>query len=233
MKLILYFTSLAATALLAQGPGTASAAEPVIKQEIEDRTIQFVMPEGYCAFNRGNAREREWIERLSKSNQGRNTVAVVFAQCGELARFNKTKDYRVRRHGYYALTLTQGKLVLLPADYDRGKYLAEVKPYVEKTTGAAFDDAVKKAAGAGDKGKVGSVKMRVRGADANAIFVSTDSVYESKGSRIRVESVTALTLVKGIPVSLHLLQDQGNSKQREKLFQQQKQAAARFIAANK
>ncbi|MBI3918462.1 MAG: hypothetical protein HY322_15815 [Betaproteobacteria bacterium] len=233
MKLILYFTCLAATALVAQGPSTASAAEPVIKQEIEGRTIRFVVPEGYCALNRDNARERDWYEQLSKSNQGQNRLALVFAQCGELARFNKTKDYRVRRHGYYALTLTQGKLLLLPADYNRGKYLAEVKPYVEKTTAAAIDEAVKKSAGAGDKGKVGSVKMQVRGADGNAIFVSADSVYESKGTRIRVESVTALTLIKGIPVSLHVLQDQGNSKQREKLLQQQKQAAARFVAANK
>ena len=233
MKAALYLTCLAATALLAQAPGAATAAEPVIKQEIEGRTIQFVVPEGYCALNRDNAREREWFERLTKGNQGRNTIAVVFAQCGELASFRKGKDYRVRRHGHYALTLTQGKLVLLPAAYNREKYLAEVKPYIEKTTAAAIDDAVKKAAGAGDKGKVGSIKMQVRGADANAIFVSSDSVYESKGSRTRVESVTALTLIKGIPVSLQLLQDQADSKQREKLFEQQKQAAARFVATNK
>ena len=233
MKLVLYFTCLAATALLAQGPGTASAVEPVVKQEIEGRTIRFVVPEGYCALNRDSARERDWYERLSKSNQGHNRLALVFAQCAELASFRKSKEHRVRRHGYYALTLTQGKLVLLPADYNRGKYLAEVKPYIEKTTAAAIDDAVKKSAGASDKGKVGSVKMQVRGADGNAIFVGTDSIYESKGSRIRVESVTALTLIKGVPVSLHLLQDQGNSKQREKLLQQQKQAAARFVAANK
>ena len=218
---------------LAPGGRSASAAEPVVKQEIEGRTVQFVVPEGYCALNRDNARERQWFEQLARSNQGRNTVAVVFAQCGELASFEKSEDYRVRHHGYYAVTLTRGKLVLLPADYNREKYLAEVKPYVEKTTAAAIDNAVKKSAGAGDKGKVSTVKMQVRGADGNAIFVGSDSVYESKGSRIRVEGVTALTLIKGIPVSLHLLQDQADNKQREKLFEQQKQAAARFIAANK
>jgi hypothetical protein len=211
----------------------ANAAQTIIKQEFDGRPVQFVVPEGYCALNRDNAREREWLDRLAKSNQGQNTIAVVFAQCGELEKFRKTKDYRVRRHGYYGITLTQGKLVLLPSDYSREKYLAEVKPYVEKTTTAAVDEVVRKGRSDKDKGKASLLKMQLRGSDANAIFLATDSTYESKGSRIRVEGITALTLVKGIPVALNLLQDQGDSMQRENLYSQQKQAAARFVAANK
>jgi hypothetical protein len=211
----------------------AGAAQPPIKQEVEGRPVQYVVPEGYCTLNRDNAREQQWLERLVKGNEGRNTIAVMFARCDELERYRKSKDYRVRRYGFYALTLTQGKLVLLPADYSREKYLAEVKPYVDKTTRAAVDEAARKAAREGDKSKVSSAKMEVRGADGNAIYVVSDSIYEARGTRTRVESATALTLVKGIPVSLHLLQDQGDAKQRERLLDQQKKAAARFVGANK
>ena len=233
MRHALMLAALVATALVDPGPRAAAAAPPAIKQEVEGRPILYVVPEGYCALDRDHARDRQRIEQLAKGNEGRSMVDVVFAQCGELERFRKSKDYRLRRHGYYAVTLTQGKLMLLPADYSREKYLAEVKPYVAKTTGAAIDDAVKKATREGGTGKVSSIKTQIRGSDANAIYVGSDSVYESKGTRTRVEGVTALTLIKGVPVSLHLLQDQGDSKQRERLLDQQKQAAARFVAANK
>src|SRR5262245_54819902 len=76
-------------------------------QSIEGRTVRFVLPDGYCALSRKNAVEAEWYDGQEQANVGTNRLALLFAECKELAQLRKNAAYRVRRHGSYLLPFSK------------------------------------------------------------------------------------------------------------------------------
>lgn len=233
VKLAKWLKAAACVAALAAGMHPAGAAETIFKRDVEGRALNFVIPEGYCMLDRANPNERHRYNELTKANEGRNVVVVIFADCGQLAAFRKNAESNLTRHGYYALVLADKRLVTWAPDYSRAKYLGDLSPYVAKLNGKSVEDAVTKVATLPLKGKPGFVNLGMLDRNDDGIYTGTGVTYEVKGTLSRVNTVSATTLIKGIVVSAHLYDNYTDGKNYLKLLDQQRQLAARLVAANK
>jgi hypothetical protein len=211
-------------------------AQTTFSETVEGRSINFVVPDGYCVLGTKTEQERLWVEGQRELNKGRNTLVAVFADCKELARYRANPDARVTRHGQYALPLNNGKISPLPASYSRARALGEIKKALPKLEASTVQEGVnKRIEDVGFNRKdinIGNMNLGLLDETAEALFIGMGGVYEVKGKKQRVSGVTLFTMVNGILVVAHSYEDYSGADTFMRLLDKQKSLATRFVAAN-
>ena len=87
---------------------TAAAKQPPA-DVVLGRSIQVVIPPGFCRVTGATSREREWREAQEIINSGQNRVITIIAECVQRHMYRNDSNYRIRDHGLY-LAYSNGNL---------------------------------------------------------------------------------------------------------------------------
>lgn len=209
----------------------AEAVETPIVQSFAGRSINLVVPQGYCAIGDGTEQEREWHRVQTIINAGRNKAILDFADCTQLAKFIDDQNYRIRDYGGYLISLSPR--AVYPLDYPRAEFLATVPRQIRKVDPKLIEEELnEKFKDAGIGPTVKEATLGIVETNADAAFLVTGGFVEDAGQRTRKIVVTAITLAKGLFISIHLCSDYRNQETFLQLLVAQRRLAAEFVAAN-
>ena len=199
------------------------------------------IPKGYCLIERDDPLGALHYQLQDDGNQGRNIVAVLFADCAEWARKKTDNSYRVRKRGSYLFILPKGEEKLLPLTYTRQKLvqgLVESEMSKQTFSSSKMRDEITKYVD--DKLKSARIQVPTLASELNmgiigisdyAVFMGVAMKVNYPNESSRITSVAAITAVNRVLISMNLYADYSDTIFDVSLASQKLNIAA-LIAAN-
>lgn len=210
---------------------SAEAADSPVVKIIAGRSITFVLPRGFCPIGDGTPQERSWRQLLDRFNAGVNMVVLSFADCQQLARFKNDQDNRIQDYGTYLVSLSPR--ANYPANYPRAKFLATAPSQLQKIDPTSVEDkANKKFNDLATDLTIDNFSLGMVDANENAVYIVTGALVNAGGQLTRKMAVTAITLAKGVFISIHLYSDYRDQETFLQLLNAQRRLASAFVVAN-
>ncbi len=214
-------------------------AQTSLPSSFGGQPLNLVIPKGYCVIDRKDEIGALHYTLQEKGNIGRNTVAMLFADCKEWARRQTDSSYILKKHGSYLFQLTKGDVLLLPRNFTRADL---IKAYVDsdsKRSAMGEPEFTKELKDRLARATVdtptlnGSVNYGLIDKNEYAVFWGIGSTFQYPGEVVRVTGVVAATLVKQVKVSINLYDStKGQSAPFKHLLEQQKDLTTRLLLAN-
>lgn len=167
------------------------------------------LPQGMCALNEKQAAHAEVINFLRRANEGSNEVVASFADCNELAAIEAGKGKSIAHFGAVLQQSLGANLGL-----DRATYVQTAATVYASQGNALTNDALTGAreavAGATKTGDVRN-PTAITAQNKGILFQSKDMLIIGLtqnnmlgGKNIQVASTSAITLVRGAPISVNI-----------------------------
>lgn len=202
-----------------------SHSEPT---SILGRTIQVVIPSGYCEVGKHPADTeiaRRTIEGIGNSNQ----ALVLFANCKELDEFRRGKRAMLDNYGQILLQTPKGQVKML-AGVSRAEYIQRIAARTD------FGESFRKAEAKIRKFEPSYQSMEnlgVLAADANGLYIGLLLALTVDAPQPRrLVGVMGMTLVKELPLSVNIYQAYTKSPDLSTILAKQKSAMNAFVQAN-
>ncbi len=219
---------------LALGLAVAMAASLAAaeKRQFAGQSLELAAPQGFCQLDPAQPRDRIAIQNMEQLQAGRNAVALLFADCGELGDFRAGKLDLIPHGGSILLPLQEGEVVAARG-YTREKFLAEATAQFPSMDMAAVKEEVteriKKAGGSVEAAQLemlGSLRQ-----DETAIYLGFLN-RASEANASAVLSINAMTLVNLLPVSIVMVSPYAGEATIQDLLDRERRALLDLIAAN-
>ena len=166
--------------------------------QVAGQTLSISPPHGYCALDRNNPSDAPVIERLEKSQAGRNQVLMSFALCSELADWRAGRIPYYKHYGNVTVQLQDGSPQKLQSS--RADFIASMEETMPKIDPAEVDREVSTRTGE----ITGSQLLGIIGKDSNALYIGLLVSLKAEGQPIVLAGVTSFTLLKSIVVNTNL-----------------------------
>lgn len=218
---------LAAAAAVALAP--AAQAETL---SIAGRAVVLEPPAGHCALSEAETADRPLITSLRRSNEGRNIVLMVFAECENLRLWRRNQVPTLLSHGQFLAPLNKGQSRTVP--HSRAEAMRNVAAAVPLIP---WQDIVKQTqARLSAQGVVapaeGYKPLGVLHSDEQSVLMGL-ILPVPKDPNVRVGAgVTAITLVNEVLISINLYRPFVDESTIAALVAEQQSNIAAFIALN-
>lgn len=229
-------------ALFAVGYASAQPAQ-VVTETYAGVPIRLVIPQGYCAIRRDDPLGALSYQFQEEGNKGSNRVALLFSDCKEWAKRVANNSYRVRNHGSYLFQFVRKQEQLAPESYTLEKYIADGLTNSLKTDGitsessnAKITEAIKKRLEASTIAAPtfdSPLNLGLIDRNDQALFFGLGMTVKYPNEAPRINGVTAMTLVKQVPVSINIYSDHNPKTSFNKLLMQQREVVRKFFDANR
>jgi hypothetical protein len=213
-------------------------AQTFVNARFGTSQVRLVIPKGYCVIDRNDSLGSLHYKMQADGNKGRNSVALLFADCGEWAKRKADNSYLLRHHGNYLFQLTNSQELLLPETTTRADLIQIYTDYELKSAGVRQENLTKFLE---EKLKTGSVKGSSLNSQVNFGMIDKNSLAFFSGSGatlrypnevLRINGVTAATLTRQVPISINLYGSDGGQRPFDGLLAQQKDLVRLLISVN-
>lgn len=170
---------------------------------LDGRTIKFEPPNGYCLLNELTDGERQAIEAMRQLQQPDNELIWMFVPCEQLAALRAGKEGRLEQFGY--VTAVQPNGVFRPMrGVSRFEFASKVARTIPPMDAAGVARELSRRPITRDAPRFSLVHSGLAVVDAAAVYLGL--VVEENWGRARsiTAGVTAITLVRDLPISLTL-----------------------------
>ncbi len=170
---------------------------------LNGRTLKFEPPNGYCLLNELTEGERQAVEAMRRLQQPDNELIWMFVPCDQLAALRAGKEGRLEQFGY--VTALQPNGVFRPMrGVSRFEFASRVARTIPPMDAAGVARELTRRPIAQNAPRFNLLHSGLAVVDAAAVYLGL-VVEENWGrSRSITAGVTAITLVKDLPVSLTL-----------------------------
>lgn len=199
---------------------------------VEDRSINLAIPKGYCPMGQLPA-DSEIINTVKRGIGSSNRVLALFAECSELARFRSGQQVALDNFGQVLVpSPTQG--IRTFRGVSRAEFIRRISQSNMFTK--QFNTNIKSA-----QERVGELLPSLHGAEGLGILTADESglyvgvlaeLVDSQSAR-KIVGVTALTLIKDVPLTINLYTTYRNASiSLEQLISRQKANLQELIRLN-
>lgn len=220
-----------------------SQTEKIVLSNFAGKTVKLFIPRGYCVIERDSPLGALHYQMQADGNKGKNTVAVLFADCKEWTTRLADNSYRLRHHGSYLFQLTQGEEQLVPFIYSREDYIQNSLAQELRSQGVdpkasrdEIDNLVKKRLKESNvraPSISGPTNLGLIYNNEQALFYAVGMTLEYPNETPRISGVFAATLVAQVPTTINLYADYDSKDNFSRLLAQQKKNVASLLAANR
>jgi hypothetical protein len=217
-------------------------SEQIVSEAYAGTNIKLVVPQGYCAIKRDDPLGAIHYQYQEDGNKERNIVALLFADCKEWAKRVADNSFRLKHHGSYLFQLKQKQEQLLPISITLGRFLSDLSASALKADGitseisnAKMTEIIKKKfENSAISGPTLNSPLNLGLIDKNdeAVFLGLGLTVKYPDETPRINAVTAMTMIKQVPVSINLYSDHNSKENFNKLLSMQKAAARRLHEIN-
>jgi hypothetical protein len=170
---------------------------------LNGRTIKFEPPNGYCLLNELTNGERQAVEAMRQLQQPDNELIWMFVPCGQLAALRAGKEGRLEQFGY--VTAVQPNGVFRPMrGVSRFEFASKVARTIPPMDAAGVARELSRRPITQNAPRFNLLHSGLAVVDAAAVYLGL--VVEENWGRTRTitAGVTAITLVRDLPISLTL-----------------------------
>ena len=220
----------------------SAQADTIVSASFGGAEVRLVIPKGYCAIDRTDPLGAIHYKMQDEGNKGKNAVGLLFADCAEWAKRQADNSYLLKHHGSYLFQLTNGQELLLPITATRDDLIKIYVDYelkkAELPIGARDQDLMKilkeKLATSSINGPTLNSPINYGMIDKNtqAVFLGGGMNLQYPEDVVRVNFVTAATLVRRVSLSINLYGPNVVQKPFSDLLVQQKSLVKNLVAAN-
>lgn len=170
---------------------------------LDGRIIKFEPPNGYCLLNELTDGERQAIEAMRKLQQPDNELIWMFVPCEQLAALRAGKEGRLEQFGYVTAVQPNG-IFRRMRGVSRFEFASKVARTIPPMDAAGVARELSRRPITQDAPRFNLLHSGLAVVDAAAVYLGL-VVEENWGrSRSITAGVTAITLVKDLPISLTL-----------------------------
>jgi hypothetical protein len=170
---------------------------------LNGRTIKFEPPNGYCLLNELTNGERQAVEAMRQLQQPDNELIWMFVRCEQLAALRAGKEGRLEQFGY--VTAVQPNGVFRPMrGVSRFEFASKVARTIPPMDAAGVARELSRRPITQNAPRFNLLHSGLAVVDAAAVYLGL--VVEENWGRTRTitAGVTAITLVRDLPISLTL-----------------------------
>lgn len=171
---------------------------------LDGRTLKFEPPNGYCLLNELTDGERQAVEAMRQLQQPDNELIWMFVPCEQLAAIRAGKEQgRLEQFGY--VTAVQPNGVFRPMrGVSRFEFASRVARTIPQMDAAGVARELSRRPITQDASRFNLLHSGLAAVDAAAVYLGL-VVEENWGhSRSVTAGVTAITLIKDLPMSVTL-----------------------------
>lgn len=168
-----------------------------------ERSIAFEPPAGYCLLNELTNGEREIVEAIRRMQGPDHDLLWIFVPCDQIAALREGKSGRLERFGYVTAVQPNGRFRPIHG-VSRFEFASRLAKSLPPMDAAAVARELKRHGPRPDAGRFNLLHSGVATMDAAAVYLG--SVVEEVWGRSRsvTAGVTAITVVKDLPMSVTL-----------------------------
>ncbi|TWO71456.1 hypothetical protein FN976_11105 [Caenimonas sedimenti] len=216
----------------------AALAQNTVAAKFAGATVNLVIPKGHCVIPREDQLGALHYKLQEDGNQGRNQVAILFADCAEWAQRKANPALLLNHHGNYLFQLTQGQERLLPVTATRADIVKIYLDHELKSGGANNQDISERLKEKIAKSSVpspelqGNVNLGLIDRDERAAYMGVGGTFNYDGKPVRFVGVTGATTTRAVPTTINLYGPAASGNPFRELLAQQRELVRRFVAAN-
>ena len=203
-------------------------AQTLTTTKFLDAAVNLVIPKGHCIIPRDDELGALHYKLQEDGNQGRNKVAILFADCREWAQRKKNPSLLLQHHGNYLFQLTQGQERLLPATTTRADLVKIYVDYELKSNGSGRQDIAEHIRQKLAKSSIaspsllGNLNFGLIDRDERGAFMGVGGTFVYEGKPIRFVGVVSATTTRSVPITINLYGPSGKGNPFQELLAQQK-----------
>lgn len=213
-------------------------AQTLTTTKFADAAVNLVIPKGHCIIPRDDELGALHYKLQEDGNQGRNKVAILFANCREWAQRKKNPSLLLYNHGGYLFQLTQGQERLLPATTTRADLVKIYVDYELKSDGSGRKDIAERIrqklanSSVASPELLGNLNIGLIDRDERGAFTGVGGTFVYDGKPVRFVGVVGATTTRSVPITINLYGPSGKGNPFRELLIQQKDTVRQVIAAN-
>ncbi len=215
-----------------------ASAQTLTASKFSDAAVNLVIPKGHCIIPRDDELGALHYKLQEDGNQGRNKVAILFADCREWAQRKKNPSLLLQHHGNYLFQLTQGQELLLPSTTTRVDLVKIYVDYELKSNGSGHQDIAERIRQKLANSSVATATLRgnlnigLIDRDERGAFMGVGGTFVYEGKPVRFVGVVGATTTRSVPITINLYGPSGKGNPFRELLAQQKDMVRQVIAAN-
>jgi hypothetical protein len=216
-------------------PALALGQASIVQRSVEGRTLNLVVPEGYCVLEVYSVMGKEWYAFQEKLIEGRGAVIFTFASCAEAEKRKTDPEASISNHGAYVTIFPYGATAAVPPGFTREQTVvfigSSIPRLLSEKTSANINDRIRQV-DLDRQFQVSELSLGYLDEDKDAVYAGMVSWFQRGASKTRVIGVGAFPQVGGLVVSTNLYADEGLESSFGALLERQRKLMQELVARN-
>src|SRR5262245_41445746 len=216
-------------------PSIAVGQIPIVQRTVEGRTLNLVIPDGYCVLDVDSVMGREWYAFQEKLIEGRGAVILTYASCMEVERRKAEPEAPISNHGAYVTIYPFAATAAVPPGFSRQQTVSFISSTIPRmASGQAMEDlnARIRQVDLDKQLQVNDLNIGYLDEDKDAVYAGMVSWIHRGASKYQMIGVGGFTLAGGLVVSANLYADEGPDSSFGALLERQRRVMQELVARN-
>lgn len=202
--------------------------------ELAGRKLSLEAPEGYCALEQAQPRDKVFLDRLSLALGDDYLLLLMFADCEELKQYRAKRAERFLRFGQIMAMRERGAPIAALAGFSRNTYSAQATANFGRLTDpAAQREALARLHQEIGEGRVAGQRIiGLLDRDGAGAYLGLIARNDTPGEPQILAGISAATLLREIRLSINLYRRYEDAQSLPALLADQKRIVARLIEKN-